>query len=62
MSRGSCMRSTTAGTPIGATRCRSAPGRTLHAAFVAQTPGKWPLASASPDARAQGLKAWFQVS
>jgi FtsP/CotA-like multicopper oxidase with cupredoxin domain len=39
-----------------------APGRTLHAAFVAQTPGKWPLASASPDARAQGLKAWFQVS
>ena len=38
-----------------------APGTTLHAAFVAQTPGKWPLASASPAARAKGLKAWFQV-
>jgi FtsP/CotA-like multicopper oxidase with cupredoxin domain len=38
------------------------PGRTLHAAFVAQAAGKWPLASASPDARAKGLKAWFQVT
>jgi len=38
------------------------PGRTLHAAFVARAAGKWPLASASPDARAKGLKAWFQVT
>jgi FtsP/CotA-like multicopper oxidase with cupredoxin domain len=38
-----------------------APGKTLHAAFVAQAPGKWPLASASPGSRAKGLKAWFQV-
>jgi FtsP/CotA-like multicopper oxidase with cupredoxin domain len=38
-----------------------APGKTLHAAFVADAPGKWPLASASPGARAKGLKAWFQV-
>jgi FtsP/CotA-like multicopper oxidase with cupredoxin domain len=37
------------------------PGRTLHAAFVADAPGKWPLASASPAARAKGLAAWFQV-
>jgi FtsP/CotA-like multicopper oxidase with cupredoxin domain len=37
------------------------PGKTLHAAFVADNPGRWPLASASPEARGQGLRAWFQV-
>ena len=37
-------------------------GRTLHAAFVADAPGKWPLASASPDSRAKGLATWFQVA
>jgi FtsP/CotA-like multicopper oxidase with cupredoxin domain len=37
------------------------PGKTLHAAFVADNPGRWPLASASPNARAMGLQAWFQV-
>jgi FtsP/CotA-like multicopper oxidase with cupredoxin domain len=38
------------------------PGGTLHAAFVAGQPGKWPLASASPDSRAKGLKAWFETT
>jgi FtsP/CotA-like multicopper oxidase with cupredoxin domain len=38
------------------------PGKTLHAAFVAEARGKWPFASASPNWRAKGLKAWFQVS
>lgn len=37
------------------------PGRTVHAAFIADAPGKWPLASASPASRAKGLAAWFQV-
>ena len=37
------------------------PGRTLHAAFVADNPGKWPLASASPVKRAKGLMTWFSV-
>jgi FtsP/CotA-like multicopper oxidase with cupredoxin domain len=37
-------------------------GQTLHAAFVADRPGKWPLASASPERRAKGLATWFRVS
>ena len=37
------------------------PGKTVHAAFVAAAPGKWPLASASPAARAKGMAGWFQV-
>ena len=37
------------------------PGRTLHAAFVADNPGHWPLASASPERRAKGLAGWFEV-
>ena len=37
-------------------------GKTLHAAFVADNSGKWPLASASPESRAKGLLAWFLVS
>ena len=39
-----------------------APGKTVHAAFVADNPGKWPIQSASPDRRDAGLAAWFQVS
>ena len=37
-------------------------GRTAHIAFVADNPGKWPLASATPARRAAGLCGWFQVS
>jgi FtsP/CotA-like multicopper oxidase with cupredoxin domain len=38
------------------------PGRTLHAAFVADNSGKWPLASASPERRAKGMAGWFEVT
>lgn len=38
------------------------PGGTQHFAFVADNPGKWPLASASPAKRAQGMANWFQVA
>jgi FtsP/CotA-like multicopper oxidase with cupredoxin domain len=38
-----------------------APGRTVHIAFVADNPGKWPLASAIPEHRAAGVGGWFQV-
>ena len=38
------------------------PGRKLLAAFVADNPGLWPLASASPERRAKGLATWFVVS
>ncbi len=38
------------------------PGKTIHAAFVADAPGKWPLASASPQRRAKGLAGWFEVA
>jgi FtsP/CotA-like multicopper oxidase with cupredoxin domain len=37
------------------------PGRTVRLAFVADNPGKWPIASATPAARAAGLSGWFQV-
>ena len=37
------------------------PGRTVHAAFVADNLGKWPIESASPERRNAGLAAWFQV-
>ena len=37
------------------------PGKTIHAAFVADNPGKWPLESASPERRDLGLAGWFQV-
>ena len=37
------------------------PGRTVHAAFVADNPGKWPFESASPERRNAGLASWFQV-
>jgi FtsP/CotA-like multicopper oxidase with cupredoxin domain len=37
------------------------PGRTVHMAFVADNPGKWPLESAIPEHRAAGVGAWFQV-
>ena len=37
------------------------PGRTVHMAFVADNPGKWPLKSAIPEHRAAGVGAWFQV-
>jgi FtsP/CotA-like multicopper oxidase with cupredoxin domain len=38
------------------------PGRTLHVAFIANNPGKWPLESAIPEHRAAGVGAWFQVA
>ena len=37
------------------------PGRTVRLAFVADNPGKWPIASATPASRAAGLSGWFQV-
>ncbi len=37
-------------------------GKTLHAAFVADMPGKWPLASASPEKRAKGLLTYYVVT
>jgi len=37
------------------------PGKTVHMAFVADNPGKWPIESASPERRAAGLATWFQV-
>jgi FtsP/CotA-like multicopper oxidase with cupredoxin domain len=37
------------------------PGRTVHMAFVADNPGKWPFESAIPEHRAAGVGAWFQV-
>jgi len=39
-----------------------APGRTLHAAFVADAPGRWPLASASEAQRAKGMAGWYAVA
>ena len=30
------------------------PGRTLHVAFIAGNPGKWPIESAIPEHRAAG--------
>ena len=38
-----------------------APGKTVHIAFVADNPGKWPLGSAIPEHRAAGAGGWFQV-
>lgn len=37
------------------------PGRSLHVAFVADNPGKWPIESAIPEHRAAGVGAWFAV-
>jgi FtsP/CotA-like multicopper oxidase with cupredoxin domain len=37
------------------------PDRTVRLAFVADNPGKWPIASATPAKRAAGLSGWFQV-
>ena len=37
------------------------PDRTVRLAFVADNPGKWPIASATPANRAAGLSGWFQV-
>ena len=36
-------------------------GRTVRLAFVADNSGKWPIASATPAARAAGLSGWFEV-
>jgi FtsP/CotA-like multicopper oxidase with cupredoxin domain len=36
-------------------------GRTVRLAFVADNPGKWPIAGATPESRAAGLSGWFQV-
>jgi FtsP/CotA-like multicopper oxidase with cupredoxin domain len=38
------------------------PGKTVRLAFVADNPGKWPIASATPAARAAGLSGWFEVT
>jgi FtsP/CotA-like multicopper oxidase with cupredoxin domain len=38
------------------------PGKTIHAAFVADNPGKWPIESSSPERRNAGLATWFQVN
>ena len=38
------------------------PAKTLHVAFVADNPGRWPLASASPARAAKGLAADFMVA
>ena len=38
------------------------PGRTVHIAFVADNPGKWPLESTIPEHRAAGVGTWFEVS
>jgi FtsP/CotA-like multicopper oxidase with cupredoxin domain len=37
------------------------PGKTVHAAFVADNPGSWPLESASPERRNAGLMGAFLV-
>jgi FtsP/CotA-like multicopper oxidase with cupredoxin domain len=37
------------------------PGKTIHAAFIADNPGKWPIESTSPERRSAGLATWFQV-
>ena len=37
------------------------PGKIVRLAFVADNPGKWPIASAAPAARAAGLSGWFAV-
>jgi FtsP/CotA-like multicopper oxidase with cupredoxin domain len=37
------------------------PAKTVHIAFVADNPGKWPIESVSPERRAAGLATWFQV-
>jgi FtsP/CotA-like multicopper oxidase with cupredoxin domain len=37
------------------------PGKTVHAAFVADNPGKWPLDSAIPEHQAGGVMTWFEV-
>ena len=38
-----------------------APGKTVHVAFVADNPGKWPIGSAIPEHRSAGLAAWMQA-
>ncbi len=37
------------------------PGKTIHAAFVADNLGLWPIESTDPDARTAGLTTSFQV-
>ena len=39
-----------------------APSRTLHAAFVADAPGRWPLASASVQHCAKGMAGWYGIT
>ncbi len=38
-----------------------APGKSVHIAFVADNPGKWPIESAIPEHRAAGVGGWMQV-
>ena len=38
-----------------------APGKTVHAAFVADNTGKWPIESAIPEHQAAGVMSWFEV-
>ncbi len=37
-------------------------GRTKHAAFVADNPGKWAITSSIADRAASGLATWFEVT
>jgi FtsP/CotA-like multicopper oxidase with cupredoxin domain len=37
------------------------PGQTVHAAFVADNSGKWPLESAIPEHQQAGVMSWFEV-
>ena len=39
-----------------------APGKTKHAAFIADNPGKWALCSSVADRQVAGLATWFQVT
>lgn len=38
-----------------------ASGKTAHLAFIADNPGKWPIESAIPAHRDNGVGAWFEV-
>jgi len=37
-------------------------GRTKHAAFIADNPGKWAIESSFPQRAANGLATWFEVT
>jgi FtsP/CotA-like multicopper oxidase with cupredoxin domain len=39
-----------------------AAGKTVHVAFVADNPGRWPIESADLDRQAAGLRTYFEVA